>query len=178
MNLLEAGFPGPSLVWSVRAAEILMRDLVLAPHFMLQKMSWERSMKQAAKVLGTSNWAKAFQKAEDWFGPFDEPLTTDERNAWKAWDQDFVRLRGDVVHGRSVHDVTAEEARAAHGYSERMSTWYAQRFLTSANHPIGTEFRGLLEKIVELNKAEAANQSSSAGPATHEAEEHNDEESE
>lgn len=165
INLLEAGFPGPSLVWSVRASEILIRDFVLAPHFMLEGLPWERSMKLGAKTLGDSNWKKAFIKAEEWFGPFDQPLTTDDRNAWDAWDRDFVRIRGAVVHGRPIRrDVSTDEARLAHGYAGRMATWYAQRFLTSEKHPIGIEFREALAEIAALKKAESPDPSLSAGP--------------
>src|SRR5262245_11148139 len=90
------GHPGPAFVWAVRAAEIFMRDFVLAPHFMLKGLPWRKAWQKGSQVLGTSNWAKAFAKADEWYGPFDEPLTTDSRNAWKVWTKEAVLARGRI----------------------------------------------------------------------------------
>ncbi|MGH2447389.1 MAG: hypothetical protein ACRDFS_02115, partial [Chloroflexota bacterium] len=109
-DLWMADFYAPSLVWAVRAAEVLMRDFVLAPHFMLEGTSWARSLRLGSKVLGSSDWKAAFVKAEEWWGPFDEPLTTDESNAWQVWIANVVTLRGHVIHGRPVPDVTRDES--------------------------------------------------------------------
>lgn len=145
--ILDAGLPSAALVWAVRAAEILMRDFVLAPHFIEQGSSWEEAMREGSRVLGSSAWSRAFAKAEEWYGPFDEPLTTEEANAWKVWINGFVRLRGDLVHGRAVVDVSADLAADAIVFAERMSSWYAERFLTSSTHPMGQHFRALFEEL-------------------------------
>lgn len=144
-KLLEAGFAGPSLVWSVRAAEILVRDFHLLPHFLEAGHDWNRAVKEAAGLLGNSNWSAAFAAAEEWYGPFDVPLTDDEQDAWQVWKRTVVRRRGDVVHGRPVVDVTSDEAAGVLAFTERMATWYSQRFLTSPKHPIGAIFRQALE---------------------------------
>jgi hypothetical protein len=143
-RLLGAGFPGPSLVWAVRAAEILMRDFVLTPYFIEQGFEWEQAMRKGGTVLGDSSWTRAFAKAEEWYGPFDEPLTDDGSNAWNYWSGAIVRRRGDVVHGRAVADVSVAEATDACAFAERMASWFAQRFVTSENHPMGRKFRELL----------------------------------
>jgi hypothetical protein len=145
--LNHAGFHAPALVWAVRAAEILMRDFVLAPYFLTKGEPWKRAMRKGSEVLGDSSWKRAFAKAEEWFGPFDEPLTTDDLNAWHVWTKQVVRRRGDVIHGRAVADVSAEEAAQAVAFAERMTSWYAQRFLTSDTHPIGQMFRALLASL-------------------------------
>ena len=141
--MLDAGFSSAAFLWAVRAAEILLRDFVLTPHFLEQGLDWQEAMRRGSKVLGDSNWPKAFAKAEEWYGPFDEPITEDDRNAWKVWDR-VVRRRGDIIHGRPVQDVGKDEATEAIAFAERMATWYAQRFLTSSRHPIGKSFRDAL----------------------------------
>lgn len=143
LRMLDAGFPSASFVWAVRAAEILLRDFVLAPHFLGLGLDWDEAMRQGSNVPGNSKWGKAFAKAEEWYGPFDEPLTTDDRNAWKVWDR-IVRRRGNLIHGRPVEDAGSDEAAEVIDFAERMATWYAQRFLTSARHPIGEAFRDAL----------------------------------
>ena len=150
--LLDAGFPGPSLVWSVRAAEILIRDFVLAPHFLSEGADWATAMRNGSNVLSSSSWKKAFAKAEEWYGPFDEPLTEDGSNAWRFWMGYIIRRRGDVIHGRPVPEVTVEEAEEVLAFADRMATWFSQRFLTSTRHPIGQRFRELLKT---LSSAEA-----------------------
>jgi hypothetical protein len=151
IRLHELGFTNASLVWAVRAAEILLRDFVLTPHFLELGESWDRAMKSGAHVLGDGNWKQAFTKANEWYGPFDEPLTTDEENAWKAWDR-VVRRRGDIVHGRAVVDVTQDEAKAALDFGERMASWYAQRFLTTERHPIGRQFKATLDTLISHSR--------------------------
>src|SRR6185312_14255053 len=95
-RLLDTGFPGPSLVWSVRAAETLMRDFVLTPYFIEQGFEWEQAMRKGSKVLADSSWTRAFAKVEEWYGPFDEPLMADGSNAWTYWSGAIVRRRGDI----------------------------------------------------------------------------------
>ncbi|WP_152690540.1 hypothetical protein [Jiangella alkaliphila] len=145
--LLEAGFPSPSLVWSVRSAEVLLRDFVLAPYFIDRGTDWATAMKKASRVLGNSDWKNAFTKAEEWYGPFDEPLTENGSNAWAYWQSVTVRRRGDIVHGKPFPDATTEEAAQALAFAERMATWYAQRFVTSPRHPLGQQVRQLIDQV-------------------------------
>lgn len=145
--LLEAGFPGPSLVWAVRAAELLMRDFVLTPYFIEQGYDWSQAMRKGSRVLGDGSWRRAFAKVEEWYGPFDEPLLEDDSNAWAYWTGAIVRRRGDVVHGRPVPEVTEQEAAEACAFADRMASWFAQRFLTSERHPMGRKFRELLADV-------------------------------
>jgi hypothetical protein len=46
---------------------------------------------------------------EEGYGPFDEPRTEAEENAWGVWERLIVRRRGDVIHGR-MDDVTTDDA--------------------------------------------------------------------
>lgn len=151
-SLLDAGFPGPSLVWAVRAAELLMRDFVLTPYFIERGDNWSQAMRRGSNVLGSNNWRRAFAKAEEWYGPFDKPLMEDDSDAWAYWTGAIVRRRGDVVHGRAVPEVTPEEAAEACAFADRMASWFAQRFVTSERHPMRQKFRELLADVV----AEAA----------------------
>ena len=120
-------------------------DFVLAPHFMLDGTSWARSLRLGSKVLGSSDWKAAFAKADEWWGPFDQPLTTEDSNAWQVWISNVVTLRGHVIHGRPVPDVTREESQKVLAFVERMLTWFPQRFMASPRHPMSKEFVGALE---------------------------------
>jgi hypothetical protein len=146
VRLLDAGFPGPSLVWAVRAAEVLVRDFVLTPYYLEQGMSWQRAMRKGSKVLGSSNWKAAFARAEEWYGPFDEPLTESGENAWDTWDL-IVRRRGVIVHGQPVADVDAAEAAEVCAFAERMASWFSQRLLVGGKHPMVKEVRRLFELL-------------------------------
>jgi hypothetical protein len=140
-RLNAAGFHGPAYVWAVRAAEVFMRDFVLAPGFMLEGLPWRKAWAKGSKILGPSNWSRAFAKADEWYGPFDEPLTTDNRNAWKAWTTGAIIARGQVVHGHAIHPPTADEAAGAIAFVDRLISWWTQRLITSDRHPAGQEFR-------------------------------------
>ncbi len=124
-----------------------MREFVLSPHYLEQGLPWDKAMRKGSKLLGHSAWTKAFAKVDEWYGPFDEPLTDDERNAWEVWETRIVRTRGEFVHGALVTDATVEQATDAIEFAERMSSWYAQRFLTSTRHPIGVSFRAALDHV-------------------------------
>jgi hypothetical protein len=117
-----------------------MRDFVLTPHFLEEGLDWTKAMRKGSNVLGDGNWARAFAKTEEWYGPFDEPMLEDDSNAWAFWTGAIVRRRGDVVHGRAVPEVSADEAAEAHAFAERMAEWFAQRFLISTRHAMGTKF--------------------------------------
>lgn len=142
-RMFDAGFPSASFVWAVRAAEILLRDVALAPHFLALGLDWDKAMRQGSNVPGDSKWGEAFAKAEAWYGPFDEPLTTDDRDAWTVWDR-IVRRREDLIHGRPVEDAGNDEAAEVIDFAERMATWYAHRLRTITRHPIGKAFRDAL----------------------------------
>lgn len=150
------GHSGPAFVWAIRAAEILMRDFVLTPHYLLQGLPWEKAWRKGSQILGSSNWDRAFAKADEWYGPFDAPLTTDERNAWKVWTSEAVRVRGQVVHGHAVHPPANDLTERAIAFVERMATWYAQRFLTSNRHPVGQEFLQVVHEAQAVLAAEKA----------------------
>jgi hypothetical protein len=148
-ELTAGGFHGPAYVWAVRAAEVFMRDFVLAPHFMLEGLSWPKAWARGSKVLGASNWAKAFAGANEWYGPFDEPLTTDNRNAWEAWTKGAIIFRGKVIHGEVIHSPAADDVAQAIAFVDRLISWWTQRLITSDRHPAGQEFREALEAARE-----------------------------
>jgi hypothetical protein len=158
-ELSEAGLPSVALVWAVRSAEMLLREFVLTPHFLELGDPWERAMKRGSKVLGSGNWDRAFASAEEWYGPFDEPLTTDDRNAWQVWTSTVVRRRNELVHGQAVYEATAEEATDAIAFAERMMSWYAQRVTLSERHPAGRLFRGVLDEMAERYATDGSNTS-------------------
>src|SRR5262249_6713653 len=109
-RLCDAGVPSAAVVWAVRSAEILFRDFVLAPHFIELGFSWDEAMRRGSMILGDSKWENAFAKVEEWYGPFDEPVTEDDQNAWRVWVTQCVRRRGAIVHGKCVPEATTDEA--------------------------------------------------------------------
>lgn len=144
--LNEAGHHSAAFVWAVPAAEALMRDFVLAPHFMEEGQPWDEAMRQGSKVLGSSSWQRAFSRAEEWYGPFDEPRTGDERNAWSAWKGDYLRRRGGLIHGEAVFEADDVEASNAIDFADTMATWYSLRLTFNLKHPIGRRLFALFEE--------------------------------
>lgn len=157
-ELVAAGFPDAALVWAVRASEIFVREFVLAPHYVQDGDNWTRAVRKARRDLD-KGWAVAMSKAEDWYGPFDEPLTTDGQNAWVYWKGTIVRRRAEVVHGNAAPDVTEEEALLVIGFARRLSSWWVQRFVVSDRHPLGQSFMALLRDAVSARDAHKAAES-------------------
>jgi hypothetical protein len=130
-----------------------MRYFVLAPYYMERGSSWEEAMARGKKMLGANNWSRAFKAAAEWYGPFDVPLTEEGDNAFDVWVAHVVRLRHALVHGNPIEPIDRAAAETALGYSERMATWYAQRFLVSSRHPINREFREALDAATATQAA-------------------------
>lgn len=155
--ILDAGQPSAALVWAVRSVEIFMSEFVLAPRYMQEGQTWERSMRLAHKLLGPGNWNKAFDSAETWYGPFDgtydTPLTTDGQHAWEVWRRDIVGRRGDLVHGALVPDASSEEASTVIQYAQMIMQWYPLRFAVSQKHVLGTVLR---EAVAQASASMAA----------------------
>ena len=148
-QLNELGHHAAAYVWAVRSAEILMRDFVLTPHFVELGYEWDKAMRKGFKVLGNSNWKRAFAKADEWYGPFDTLLTEDEEVAFDVWTAHIVQRRGELIHGAPVYEPDAEEAASAIAFAERMASWYAQRITLSERHPAGRAFREMLAALFE-----------------------------
>lgn len=129
-----------------------MREFVLAPHFLLEGDDWVTAMTKAGALLenaGQRGWRKAFASAEEWWGPFDRPLTENDQDAWEYWKEHIVSDRGDIVHGRFTgpDEVSTEAARTVLEFSERMHTWYSQRLALSGTHPLSGTLRQALEAM-------------------------------
>lgn len=144
---MAAGFPDAALVWAVRASEIFVREFVLAPHYVQAGDDWTRAVRKARRDMD-KGWTVAMGKAEEWYGPFDEPLTAGGQNAWAYWKGTVVRRRAEVVHGNVAPDVTEEEALLVIGFARRLSSWWVQRFFVSDRHPLGQSLLALLCEAV------------------------------
>lgn len=152
-HLHVLGLYSQSFVWSVRAAEILVRDALIAPHFVEEGLQVGQAIRAASRVLGTSNWDKAFAKIAEWYGPFDPALTEDQEDAWHVWTARVVKRRGDLVHGRLVPSANEEESRRILAFADRMATWFPQRFLKGGKHPVNRAFRAAIElAVAEMRK--------------------------
>jgi hypothetical protein len=84
-ELLEAGFVGPSLVWSVRSVEIFLKYFVLTPIYYAQSgggSDWTKAVKKASTKFGSSSWAGAMKEVEKACGPLDPMLMEDGEDAY------------------------------------------------------------------------------------------------
>lgn len=151
--LSDAGFPDAALVWAVRASEIFVRDFILLPHYLESGMPWPRAVKKARRDL-QAGWGVALQQAEEWYGPFDEPLMADGQNAWAYWKGTIIGRRGEVVHGNIAPDVTVEEAEQVIAFARRLSSWWVQGFFVSERHPLGQGLLSLLRAATEGHPVE------------------------
>lgn len=159
-RLHEMGLYSQSLVWSVRATEILVRDALVAPRFVGEGQTIPLAIRSASRILGTSNWERAFARIEEWYGPFDDALTEDAEDAWRVWSARIVKRRGDLVHGRLVPPATEDESDRVLRFADRMATWFPQRLLVAGKHPLNHAFR----EAIELAVAEMKEQQTEVGP--------------
>jgi hypothetical protein len=146
-RLNAAGFPTAAFVWAVRSAEMYLRDCVLFCHFFEETGDVDKALKKARGIFGDGKWAAALRFAEEEFGPFDEPLTTDGDNAWKVWQRWHVSARGHMVHGRM--EATPEQAEWAIDFADRFISWSSQRLATSERGPLRGALRTLFEQLRE-----------------------------
>jgi hypothetical protein len=121
-----------------------MRDFLLAPYFYEQGESLSDALDRGSRVLGSNRWRRAFRRVEEWYGPFDAPLTETGEDAWKVWLDVCVERRHGLVHGNAVEEATGEEAAEVLGYADRIATWYAQLLFVSGKHPMARELWQLL----------------------------------
>ena len=149
------GFHNAAVVWTVRAAEMFMREYVLTPHFLEEGDEWPRAMRRASNELGSSNWVRAFALVQQWWGPFPRATVVDGTGAWDVWTRVALRRRGDIVHGRAVTDITQDAADEAIRFVDAMSVYYQRTFLTSERHPMGALFRERLAAGLPSQVSEA-----------------------
>lgn len=153
-RLAKLGFTDPAFVWAVRAVEIFVRECLLFPLYYEELGDLGAAHKRACNVFGSGNWARALDVASKFYGPFDQPLTDADEDAWAHWRRVAVGNRGEVVHGRST--VSREEVEWVQSYGERFMSWWAQRLFVADRGPL----RGVLIELIEEIRAgrkEAAN---------------------
>lgn len=141
-ELLELGYPSPAFVWAVRAVEIFYKEFLLAPYF--YEGDWNRAVRKANKLFGSSNWDKAVAKVDEVFGPLGKMVTELGNDALDVWIKQIVRTRGDIVHGRMNADF--ETAQLAVGYADQLITQLKLRVVVTQKHPFSEVFIGIIEK--------------------------------
>ena len=161
-RLLDLGFHGPSIVWSVRSVEVFFKSFLLLPHFVRKRGDFNKAKKEANKFFGASNWPESVALVNEVFGPLDPMTTVEGRDAMKVWIKDVVWLRGEVVHGRSEGD--GDSARWALGYAEQLVTQVKLRLITSGKHPLSDDFKRAFHDLQSAYKRTRA--ASHEGPAT------------
>ena len=161
-RLLEAGFPGPSYVWSVRSVEIFVKEVMLLPVFLEEidgtpdefDKVWAQAWKRIRDLFGNGRWDAALGKVEDAYRALDPlALTEQGEDVWTVWKSRVVPRRGDTVHGRPTeeNDPSHNEAELVVEWAEQMMTQLTLRLVRST-HPLHDLFVGALEKAAEAYK--------------------------
>lgn len=146
-RLGELGFTDPAFVWAVRAVEIFVRECLLLPLYYEETGDLDTAYKKAHKIFGSGNWTGVIDTATKFYGPFDQPLTDTDEDAWAHWKRAAVSGRGEVVHGYS--SVSREEVEWVQSYADRFMSWWAQRLFVADRGPM----RGLLTELAERLRA-------------------------
>jgi hypothetical protein len=143
-RLRVEGFLGPAYVWAVRGVEMFVRNCLLLPAYYEELRDTVAATDRASKQLGAGEWDRALREVMRRYGPLDQALTDDDRNAWTHWRKVVGRDRGDIVHGRT--DATREQVEWVFAYADRFMSWWAQRLAVQDRGPL----RGVLRDLFEL----------------------------
>lgn len=160
-RLGELGFTDPGFVWAVRAVEIFVRECLLFPIYYEELGDLNAAYKKACKVFGSGGWGRSIDLATKFYGPFDQPLTDADEDAWVHWKRVAVANRGEVVHGHS--NVSREEAEWAHSYADRFMSWWAQRLFVADRGPLRGVLMELIEGIRTGHRVDAKDENFTAG---------------
>jgi len=148
-QLLDGGYPSPSLVWSVRAVEIFLKEFVLPSAFIGQKTNirWERAVRKASKKFGTLKWDNAFKFMQDEFGPLDSLTTHDARDVLVVWNAEIVPRRHNIVHGKE--EASADEAAHVMNWAEEIIKKLKLRLIVSGKHTFSDVFGQMYRDLFE-----------------------------
>jgi hypothetical protein len=124
-RLQAAGFNSAAFVWAIRAAEILMRDFLLAPYYLERGYSFEEALERGSRDLGSAKWDTAFRLVAKRYGPFEPALTKSGEDAWLVWREDYVRRRNQLVHDNAVREADSGEAMEVLAFADQIAEWYA-----------------------------------------------------
>jgi hypothetical protein len=154
-RLLEAGFPAPAYVWSVRSLEIFVKNVMLLPVFLEEiegehdefDRVWVEAWKRIEDLFGNGRWDVALRKVQETYGPLDPMLTEDGKDVWSVWKSRIVPRRGNTVHGRVTEegDPSVPEAEVAVQWSEQMVDQLTLRLVVTT-HPLHDLFFAAIEK--------------------------------
>ena len=162
-QLLDAGFPSAAFVWATRSAEIFMREALLFPLWYEETGDVHASFAEVRDFLGSGRWSRSIRRVRETYGLIgeeDDALTDSGEDAFVAWTRDFVRPRGEIVHGRAE----ADEAMAvtAIAFAERMREWFTVRIVSSEVGPFAGVLREVFEHARAIYEAEQAQADESA----------------
>lgn len=129
----------PAIVWTVRSVEIFVKEFLLAPSYLATvDGNWLKAVKKARRLFGSSEWAKAFRRIEEVYGPITPMLMEDGSDAYRYWHGPIVRFRGELVHGASEAD--EDDARPVLAYAEQLLLQLKLRMIVARSHPLHDEF--------------------------------------
>jgi HEPN domain-containing protein len=156
-QLLDAGFPSAAFVWATRSAEVFMREALLFPLWYEETGDVRASFSEVRDFLGSGRWSRSIRRVREAYGLIGEAhnaLTDSGEDAFVAWTRDFVRPRGEIVHGRAE----ADEAMAtkAIAFAERMREWFTLRVISSEAGPLAGTLREVFEHARALYETEQA----------------------
>lgn len=149
-RLLDLGFFGPSVVWSVRGVEVFFKNFLLLPHFLKKSGDLEKAQRSANRYFGSGKWKQSVALVNQVFGPLDPMTTLGGHDAMETWIKDVVWARGEVVHGRKeCHRKVAEWALE---YADQLVRQIKLRLITSEKHPLSENFKRFLLDAKRLSK--------------------------
>ena len=165
-RLLDAGFPGPAYVWSVRSIEVFVKEVMLLPVFLEEiegepdefDSVWQQAREKVEDTFESSKWNRALRKVQEAYGALDPMLTEDDKDVWDVWKSTVVRRRGDTVHGRITDegDPTLPEAERVVEWTERMMSQLTIRLAANTTHPLSDLLVAAFEKAGKAYKDEQA----------------------
>jgi hypothetical protein len=156
-QLLDAGFPSAAFVWATRSAEIFMREALLFPLWYEETGDVRASFSEVRDFLGSGKWSRSIRRVREAYGLIGDEhdaLTDSGEDAFVAWTRDFVRPRGEIVHGRAEADEVM--AATAIAFAERMREWFTLRVISSEAGPFAGTLREVFEHARALYEAEQA----------------------
>lgn len=141
--LLDAGFPEPAYVWAFRSVEIFVKEVMLLLLFLEEVPEgddfdevWAEARRRTEDTFNSGRWDNALKKVDEVYGPLEPMVTDDGRDVWQVWKSVALPRRGDIVHGRPVAEVTADEAALLLLWSSQMRGQLSMRLVVAGKHPV------------------------------------------
>lgn len=144
-KLVEANVSA-AYVWSVRAIEIFVREVMLLPLYLDEyEGDFAKAWASSKQTFDSGKWKRALLKFEATYGELDPMITDDGSNVWDVWQRHVVPRRGEIVHGRD--EASEEETRTLLIWTRMMMQQLSLRLAVTDGHPANEALMELLASI-------------------------------